>query len=122
MQKDLATKVSTKAHKEAMQTKLDKTCKPKDKECAAGVTLATFNTFKKADFSKLKTQTDGYKSRLGQLDTSLAKSFVDLATISATLEQMRNETSTRISSLINENKELRGKIEQLQQRMNGTIN
>ena len=118
----MATKVASKAHKDDMATKLDKTCKKTDKECTAGLTLAMFTSFKKADFGKLKTQTDGYKSRLGQLDTGVAKSVADIASLTATFEQLRNETSMRITSLINENKELRGQIEQLQQRLNETIN
>ena len=86
------------------------------------LSLAMFTSFKKADFGKLKTQTDGYKSRLGQLDTGVAKSVADIASLTATFEQLRNETSMRITSLINKNKELRGQIEQLQQRLNETIN
>ena len=118
----MATKVTSKAHKEGMATKLDKTCKKTDKDCTAGVAMTMFNSFKKNDFGKLKTQTDGYKSRLGQLDTGIAKSVADIATLTATVEQMRNETSIRITNLINENNQLRDQIEQLQQRLNGTIN
>ena len=107
-------------HKTALLTKLDRTCKPKDKECVAGAKLTDLTGLKK-EVTQLKGQVNGYKTRLAKVETGQQTSNTKIESINALIEQIRNETTTKINSLIEENKLLREKIENLELRLNETV-
>ena len=107
-------------HKTALLTKLDRTCKPKDTKCVAGAKLTDFTGLKK-EVTQLKGQVNGYKTRLTKVETGQQISNTKIESINALIEQIRNETMTKINSLIEENKLLREKIENLELRLNETV-
>ena len=107
-------------HKTALLTKLDRTCKPKDTKCVAGAKLTDFTGLKK-EVTQLKGQVNGYKTRLTKVETGQQTSNTKIESINALIEQIRNETTTKINSLIEENKLLRQQIESLELRLNETV-
>ena len=107
-------------HKTALLTKLDRTCKPKDTKCVAGAKLTDFTGLKK-EVTQLKGQVNGYKTRLTKVETGQQISNTKIESINGLIEQIRNETMTKINSLIEENKLLREKIENLELRLNETV-
>ena len=75
----------------------------------------------KKEVTQLKGQVNGYKTRLTKVETGQQISNTKIESINALIEQIRNETMTKINSLIEENKLLREKIENLELRLNETV-
>ena len=107
-------------HKTALSTKLDRVCKPKDTKCVAGAKLTDFNGLKK-EVTQLKGQVNGYKNKLTKVENGQQESNMKIESINLLVEQIRNETSSKIDSLVVENKLLREKIENLELKLNETF-
>ena len=107
-------------HKTALSTKLDRTCKPKDTKCVAGAKLTDFTGLKK-EVTQLKGQVNGYKNRLTKVENGQQASNTKIESIKTMIEQIRNETLNKIDTLVEENKLLREKIENLELKLNQTF-
>ena len=95
-------------------------CKPKDTKCLAGAKLTDFTGLKK-EVTQLKGQVNGYKNKLTKVENGQQESNSKIESINLLIEQIRNETSTKIDSLVEENKLLREKIENLELKLNETF-
>ena len=75
----------------------------------------------KKEVTQLKGQVNGYKNRLTKVENGQQESNSKIESINLLIEQIRNETSTKIDSLVEENKLLREKIENLELKLNETF-
>ena len=75
----------------------------------------------KKEVTQLKGHVNGYKNRLTKVENGQQASNTKIESIHTLIERMRNETSTKIDSLVEENKLLRETIENLEFKLNETF-